>query len=99
VPLSAAAAAVPGSQTRGEASAPVDEVAFDSRQVVPGALFFCVRGATADGHDFADEAVRAGAAALAVERWLDLGVPQILVPSVRQAMGPMSAVVLGDPAR
>jgi len=99
VPLSAAAAAVPGSQTRGEASAPVDEVAFDSRQVVPGALFFCVRGATADGHDFAEEAVRAGASALAVERWLDLGVPQILVPSVRQAMGPMSAVVLGDPAR
>ena len=99
MPLSAAAAAVPGSQTRGEASAPVDEVAFDSRQVVPGALFFCVRGATADGHDFAEEAVRAGASALAVERWLDLGVPQILVPSVRQAMGPMSAVVLGDPAR
>ena len=99
VPLSAAAAAVPGSQTRGEASAPVDEVAFDSRQVVPGALFFCVRGATADGHDFAEEAVRAGASALAVERWLDLGVPQILVPSVRLAMGPMSAVVLGDPAR
>ena len=99
MPLSAAAAAVPGSQMRGEASAPVDEVAFDSRQVVPGALFFCVRGATADGHDFAEEAVRAGASALAVERWLDLGVPQILVPSVRQAMGPMSAVVLGDPAR
>jgi UDP-N-acetylmuramoyl-L-alanyl-D-glutamate--2,6-diaminopimelate ligase len=99
VPLSAAAAAVPGSQTRGEASVPVDEVAFDSRLVVPGALFFCVRGATADGHDFTEEAVRSGAAALVVERWLDLDLPQILVPSVRGAMGPMSAVVLGEPAR
>jgi UDP-N-acetylmuramoyl-L-alanyl-D-glutamate--2,6-diaminopimelate ligase len=99
VPLSAAAAAVPGSQMRGEASAPVDEVAFDSRQVLPGALFFCVRGATVDGHDFAQEAVRSGAAALVVERWLDVDLPQILVPSVRQAMGPMSAVVLGEPAR
>ena len=99
MPLSAAAAAVRDSQMRGEASASVDEVAFDSRHVAPGALFFCVRGASADGHDFAQEAIRSGAAALVVERWLDLDVAQILVPSVRQAMGPMSAVVLGEPAR
>jgi UDP-N-acetylmuramoyl-L-alanyl-D-glutamate--2,6-diaminopimelate ligase len=99
VPLSAAAAAVPGSEVRGDAHAPVDEVAFDSRRVVRGALFFCVPGATADGHDFAGEAVRAGAAALVVERWLDLDVPQILVPSVRPSMGPMSAAVFGEPAR
>jgi UDP-N-acetylmuramoyl-L-alanyl-D-glutamate--2,6-diaminopimelate ligase len=84
---------------RGEASAPVDEVAFDSRHVAPGALFFCVRGASADGHDFAREAIRSGAVALVVERWLDLDVAQILVPSVRQAMGPMSAVILREPAR
>jgi UDP-N-acetylmuramoyl-L-alanyl-D-glutamate--2,6-diaminopimelate ligase len=99
VPLSAAAAAVPGSEVRGDVHVPVDEVAFDSRRVVRGALFFCVRGATADGHDFGEEAVRAGAAALVVERWLDLEVPQILVPSVRRSMGPMSAAVFGEPAR
>jgi UDP-N-acetylmuramoyl-L-alanyl-D-glutamate--2,6-diaminopimelate ligase len=84
---------------RGQSSASLDEVAFDSRHVAPGALFFCVRGASADGHDFAQEAIRSGAAALVVERWLDLDVAQVLVPSVRQAMGPMSAVVLGEPAR
>ena len=100
MPLSAVAAAVPGSQMRGEANAaPVDEVAFDSREIVPGALFFCVPGATADGHDFAEEAVRSGATAVVVERWLELDVPQVLVASVRQAMGPISAAVLGDPAR
>jgi UDP-N-acetylmuramoyl-L-alanyl-D-glutamate--2,6-diaminopimelate ligase len=99
VPLSAAAAAVPGSEVRGDVHAPVDEVAFDSRRVVRGALFFCVPGATADGHDFGEEAVRAGAAALVVERWLDLDVPQILVPSVRRSMGPISAAVFGEPAR
>jgi len=99
VPLSAAAIAEPGSEIRGDARTPVDEVAFDSRQVVRGALFFCVPGATADGHDFAEEAVRAGAGALVVERWRDLDVPQILVPSVRRSMGPMSAAVFGEPAR
>lgn len=98
VPLSAVLAAVPDAEIRGDTGIPVGEVTLDSRQVVPGALFFCVRGATADGHDFAREAVRAGAAALVVERWLDLDVPQILVPSARQAMGPMSAAVLSNPA-
>jgi UDP-N-acetylmuramoyl-L-alanyl-D-glutamate--2,6-diaminopimelate ligase len=99
VPLSAAVAAVPGAEIRGDARIPVAEVAFDSRQVVRGTLFFCVPGANADGHDFASQAVRSGATALVVERWLDLDAPQILVPSTRSAMGPMSATVLGDPAR
>jgi UDP-N-acetylmuramoyl-L-alanyl-D-glutamate--2,6-diaminopimelate ligase len=99
VPLSAAVAAVPGAEIRGDAGIPVGEVAFDSRQVVRGTLFFCVPGANADGHDFARQAVRSGATALVVERWLDLEAPQILVPSTRLAMGPMSATVLGDPAR
>ncbi len=99
MPLSAVSAAVPGAEIRGDAGITVGEAAFDSRQVPPGALFFCVRGARADGHDFAADASRAGAAALVVERWLDLDLPQVLVRSARQAMGPMSAVVFGEPAR
>ena len=98
VPLSAVAAAVPGAEIRGDASIPVGEATFDSRQVVPGALFFCVPGALADGHDFAGDAARSGAAAFVVERWLDLDLPQVVVPSARGAMGPMSAVVFGEPA-
>ena len=99
VPLSAVAAAVTGAEIRGDASVPVGEATFDSRQVVPGALFFCVPGARADGHDFAGVAARSGAVATVVERWLDLDLPQVLVPSARWAMGPMSAVVFGEPAR
>ena len=99
VPLSAVAAAVIGAEIRGDASVPVGEATFDSRQVVPGALFFCVPGARADGHDFVGDSARSGAAALVVERWLDLDLPQVLVPSARRAMGPMSAVVFGEPAR
>lgn len=99
VPLFAVAAAVTGAEIRGDASVPVGEATFDSRQVVPGALFFCVPGARADGHDFAGDSARSGAAALVVERWLDLDLPQVLVPSARRAMGPMSAVVFGEPAR
>lgn len=99
MPLSAVAGAVRGAEIHGDASVVVREVALDSRAVAPDALFFCVRGANTDGHGFGREAVRSGAAALVVERWLDLEVPQIRVRSVRGAMGPMSATVFGDPSR
>ena len=99
MPLSVAALAVPAAEIRGDAAVPVAEVAFDSRRVAPDSLFFCARGAHVDGHDFAADAVRSGAVALAVERWLDLDRPQVLVPSAREAMGPMSSVVFGEPAR
>ncbi len=73
-------------------------IAFDSRAVGPGTLFFCVRGQTADGHDFASEVVAAGAAALVVERELDVGVPQLVVADSRLAMGPIAARWFGDPS-
>jgi UDP-N-acetylmuramoyl-L-alanyl-D-glutamate--2,6-diaminopimelate ligase len=98
VPLAVVAASVPGSAVRGDPATRVAEAALDAREVGPGALFFCVPGRSADGHDFAGSALAAGAAALVVERWLPHDAPQVLVPSVRRAMGPMSAVVFGDPA-
>ncbi len=47
-------------------------LAYDSRAVIPGTLFFCVRGERVDGHVFAGEAIERGAVALVVERPLDL---------------------------
>ncbi|HVE68915.1 MAG TPA: UDP-N-acetylmuramoyl-L-alanyl-D-glutamate--2,6-diaminopimelate ligase [Solirubrobacteraceae bacterium] len=72
-------------------------LAYDSREAGPGTLFFCVPGFTTDGHDFAPAAVEAGAAALVVERSLGLGVPEVVVPSVREAMAPAAARFHGDP--
>jgi UDP-N-acetylmuramoyl-L-alanyl-D-glutamate--2,6-diaminopimelate ligase len=69
--------------------APVDiqELAYDARAVSPGALFFCVPGSRADGHEFAAEAVANGAVALVVERPLELEVPQLVVHDARRSMG------------
>jgi UDP-N-acetylmuramoyl-L-alanyl-D-glutamate--2,6-diaminopimelate ligase len=99
VPLASATAAVVGAEIRGDGTVTVSDVAYDSRLARPGCLFCCIPGATVDGHDFAAAAAESGAAALVVERWLDdLDLPQVRAPSVREAMGPMSAVVFGRPA-
>src|SRR5438445_3778384 len=92
---------MPLSQLVGEPQPDVEIAALvqDSRRVRPGSLFFCVPGLTRDGHDHAPEAVRRGAAALMVERPLDLDVPQVVVPSVRGAMGVMASRFHGDPSR
>ena len=76
----------------------ISRAVHDSRLVGPGVLFCCVPGARHDGHDHAVAAVAAGAVALLVERPLGLGVPELLVPSVRDAMGPLAAELVGRPS-
>jgi len=75
----------------------VVDVVYRSQDAVPGSLFFCVPGSGRDGHDFAAEAVANGAVALMLERSLPLDVVQVRVPSVREAMGPVSAAFFGRP--
>jgi UDP-N-acetylmuramoyl-L-alanyl-D-glutamate--2,6-diaminopimelate ligase len=76
----------------------VTSVVMSSAQVSPGSLFACVPGTHADGHDYAAQAVARGAVALLCERQLPLAVPQLVVPSVRRAVGPLSAACWGRPA-
>jgi UDP-N-acetylmuramoyl-L-alanyl-D-glutamate--2,6-diaminopimelate ligase len=74
-------------------------LAYSTSDVRPGSLFFCVPGFRADGHDFAADALARGAAALVCERPLGLGVPEVIVPSVREAMGQIAARFYGHPTR
>src|SRR5579862_1398477 len=76
----------------------VASLAYDSRAVRPGALFFCVPGERSDGHDHAPDAIARGAVALVVERPLALGVPELEVGSVRAAMAPLAVRFYGDPS-
>jgi UDP-N-acetylmuramoyl-L-alanyl-D-glutamate--2,6-diaminopimelate ligase len=95
--LSHLAARVPGAELIG-ADVAVSDATHDSRSVATGSLFCAVPGRREDGHDHVPAAIAAGAAALLVERRLPLDAPQVVVPSVRAAMGPMAALVHGEPA-
>jgi UDP-N-acetylmuramoyl-L-alanyl-D-glutamate--2,6-diaminopimelate ligase len=82
----------------GPAANDVTSLCYRSDLAGQGSLFFCVPGFKRDGHDFAGDAVQRGAVALCVERQLDLPVTQVLVPSVRRAMGPIAAAFFGHPS-
>jgi UDP-N-acetylmuramoyl-L-alanyl-D-glutamate--2,6-diaminopimelate ligase len=76
----------------------VTSLAYDNRKVTPGTVFFCVRGFTRDGHDFAADAVQRGAVAVVVDHALaGIDVPQVVVDDVRAAMAPAAARLHGDP--
>jgi UDP-N-acetylmuramoyl-L-alanyl-D-glutamate--2,6-diaminopimelate ligase len=77
----------------------IRDLTYDTRAVGPGDLFFCIPGANVDGHDLAGDAVAAGAAAVVVERRLEVAVPQLLVASVRAAMPEAAVAFFGDPSR
>ncbi len=92
------AAVAGGARIVGDPSVEIEALAYDSRKVRPGTLFFCVPGEKVDGHEFASAAVEAGAVALVVERELPkLGVSQVVVPDARAAMAQLAARFFGDP--
>jgi UDP-N-acetylmuramoyl-L-alanyl-D-glutamate--2,6-diaminopimelate ligase len=96
--LSQLVEAVAAGRLVGDPATEIRELAYRAQDVVPGALFFALRGATADGHDFASEALERGAPAVAVERELELSVPQLVVPDTRTAMAQVATAFFGDPS-
>ena len=99
IALETLATAVGATGTCNAADVAVVDLAYDARAVRPGSLFVCVPGSRADGHDFAADAVTRGAAALIVERLLNLQVPQLVVSDARLAMALAADAFFGRPTR
>lgn len=77
---------------RGAGPARVTGVCSDSRRVQPGNLFVALPGEHFDGHTFIDQAVRAGATGVLVERAVSVpeGVGVCQVPSVLAALSDLA---------
>jgi UDP-N-acetylmuramoyl-L-alanyl-D-glutamate--2,6-diaminopimelate ligase len=91
--------AVDGARVEGPVDIDIRAIEHDSRRVVPGTFFCCIRGRTVDGHDLAAGAVAAGAVAVLAERAIDVPVTRVQVPDVRRAIGPLASVFWGEPSR
>jgi len=71
----------------------INNVTIDSRNVSPGDLFIAIKGPTFDGHDYAQQALEKGAAAVVVSRDMELNGVQLVVDNTRYALGQLAASV------
>lgn len=88
---------------QGSTDTEVTAVVYDSRKISKGCLFICIEGVKFDGHAFAAEAVRKGAAVLVVSKPLegveDKDVTVVKMEDTRYAMAFISAAWFGHPAK
>lgn len=86
---------------KGTDNVEVTDVIYDSRKVIEGCCFVCIKGFAVDGHKFAADAVQKGATSLIVTE--DIDVPEdiniIKVADARVALSKMSAEYFGNPAK
>jgi UDP-N-acetylmuramoyl-L-alanyl-D-glutamate--2,6-diaminopimelate ligase len=99
VELEALIRALAPSEVAGARPVEIGDLAYDTRNVTAGSLFFCVRGSVVDGHDLAWEALERGAVALVVERGLEVDVPQLVVSDTRAAMALAADAFFREPTR
>lgn len=77
----------------------VNSLSFDTRNMVQGGVYFCLKGSEADGHNYAQIAATNGAKVLVVQHYVDVDLPQVLTSDTRSAMALMSANFYGNPAK
>jgi len=83
----------------GEGRKEIKGIAYHSRQVEKDFLFAAIRGVEADGHQFVDEAIEKGAAALVLEQEREVSNRiMVLVPDSRRALAKISSNFYGEPS-
>lgn len=79
----------------------ITKIVTDSRQVVKGCLFLCIRGLHTDGYGYADDAIKAGAGVIVAERVRDACVggaaAWIMLENTRKAAALLYNAWYGNP--
>lgn len=89
-------------EIKGNDESPVTGLAFDSRKVETGFLFFAVKGVSNDGHQYIDIAISKGAVAIICEDLpviISTGVTYVRVKNSSEALGKMASRFYGQPSR
>jgi UDP-N-acetylmuramoyl-L-alanyl-D-glutamate--2,6-diaminopimelate ligase len=78
----------------------VTGLAYDSRRVQPGVVFFALPGQFTDGHQFIDNAIDRGAVAVVCERngFSPARATKIVVPDAREALARAATAYYGQPS-
>jgi UDP-N-acetylmuramoyl-L-alanyl-D-glutamate--2,6-diaminopimelate ligase len=84
-----------------EANPEINSIEQDSRKAGEGCLFVCIEGFISDGHDFAEQAAKNGAAAILAEKDINLNasIPVITVKDTKRAMAILADAFYGHPTQ
>ena len=79
----------------------ISSICFDSRKITQGALFVAVRGAQTDGHQYMQQVVEQGAAAIVCQEMPahNLPIPCIVVTDSKKALGQIASAFYGNPSQ
>lgn len=74
-------------------------IAYDSRNILPGNIFVCIKGFETDGHKYAQMAVKNGAAIIVAEDKIDVDVPVWYVENSRIAISDIACKYYDNPSK
>ena len=79
----------------------ISSVCFDSRKITPGALFVAIPGTQTDGHQYMQQAMEQGAAAIVCQEMPPhtLSIPCIEVDCSKEALGTIASAFYGYPSQ
>ena len=79
----------------GDSDIEISGIATRAESVCSGDLFICYKGMNHDSHEFADRAVKNGAAAIVCERKIDCPLPTVIVEDGRKAVTQLARAFYG----
>ncbi len=90
---------IPSSEIGAARDATITSIAYDSRRVKSGSLFFAIQGEKADGHKFILRALELGAVAIVSERPApaEFSARWVRVPKIRRALSSAARNFYGHP--
>lgn len=65
---------------------PINGIKINSKEIVPGDLFICTSGVTADRHDYVEDAILHGAVAIVASKKINVSVPVVYVPNTNEEL-------------
>src|SRR5690606_14814214 len=86
---------------KGDLYQEISGISYDSRGVVPGSLFICIKGFKTDGHLYIDQAIKNGAVAILVQDEVDINfdVTVIRNADTRKALAKIASNYYSSPSR
>ena len=88
-----------GAKLIGDGNVEITNLTFKSSEARGGSLYFCIKGESFDGHDFAEIVSSQGASAIVVERVQKVNIPQILVKDTRRSLSEICANFYNHPEK